>query len=99
MLYRFTCVTHAARLVSGGRTQLEDETDPGNLLQPQPLRFPALCESDEESLQGTVRRLVDKKRPALLGDNFHLGALSAKDRQTVVESFLRAVVLAVPGAR
>ncbi len=35
----------------------------------------------------------------LLVDDSHLAALSAKDRQTVVDSFLRAVVLAVPGAR
>ncbi len=35
----------------------------------------------------------------LLGDDFHLGALSAEDRQTVVDTFLHAAVLAVPGAR
>ncbi len=35
----------------------------------------------------------------LLGDDFHLSALSAKDRQRVVDSFLRAAILAVPGAR
>jgi len=35
----------------------------------------------------------------LLGDDHHLGALSAEDRRTVVDTFLRAAVLAVPGAR
>jgi CRISPR system Cascade subunit CasC len=35
----------------------------------------------------------------LLADNSHLSALPAKDRQTVVEAFLRATILAVPGAR
>jgi CRISPR system Cascade subunit CasC len=33
----------------------------------------------------------------LLGD--HLGALSAKDRRTVVDTFVRAAILAIPGAR
>jgi CRISPR system Cascade subunit CasC len=35
----------------------------------------------------------------LLGDNSHLGALSTENRQTVVNAFLRASILAVPGAR
>lgn len=35
----------------------------------------------------------------LLGDDSHLGALSPKDRKTVVDTFLRAAILAVPGAR
>jgi CRISPR system Cascade subunit CasC len=35
----------------------------------------------------------------LLEDGGHLGALSGKDLQTVVDTFLRAAVLAVPGAR
>ena len=35
----------------------------------------------------------------LLSDNSHLGALSAEDRRRVVDAFLRASVLAVPGAR
>jgi CRISPR system Cascade subunit CasC len=35
----------------------------------------------------------------LLGDKRHLDALSAEDRQTVVDTFLHAAVLAVPGAR
>jgi CRISPR system Cascade subunit CasC len=35
----------------------------------------------------------------LLEDKHHLGGLSAEDRQTVVDTFLRAAVLAVPGAR
>jgi CRISPR system Cascade subunit CasC len=35
----------------------------------------------------------------LLGDNSHLGALSPENRQTVVDAFLRASILAVPGAR
>ena len=35
----------------------------------------------------------------LLGDGCHLGALSAEDRQTVLDAFLRASILAVPGAR
>jgi CRISPR system Cascade subunit CasC len=35
----------------------------------------------------------------LLGDDSHLGALSAEDRRTVVDTFLRAAILAVPGAR
>jgi CRISPR system Cascade subunit CasC len=35
----------------------------------------------------------------LLGDESHLGALSVEDRRTVVDTFLRAAVLAVPGAR
>ncbi len=35
----------------------------------------------------------------LLEDGDHLGALSAEDRQTVVDTFLRAAVLAVPGGR
>lgn len=35
----------------------------------------------------------------LLGDDHHLGALSAKDRRAVVDTFLRAAALAVPGAR
>jgi CRISPR system Cascade subunit CasC len=35
----------------------------------------------------------------LLADAAHLGALSAKERSSVVETFLRAAILAVPGAR
>lgn len=35
----------------------------------------------------------------LLADDAHLGALSADDRRRVVDAFLRATVLAVPGAR
>ena len=35
----------------------------------------------------------------LLGDDSHLGALSAEDSRTVVDTFLRSAVLAVPGAR
>lgn len=35
----------------------------------------------------------------LLGDNAHLGALSAKDSRTVIDTFLHAAILAVPGAR
>ncbi len=35
----------------------------------------------------------------LLGNDSHLGALSVEDRRTVVDTFLRAAVLAVPGAR
>ncbi|MGH8246516.1 MAG: type I-E CRISPR-associated protein Cas7/Cse4/CasC [Gammaproteobacteria bacterium] len=35
----------------------------------------------------------------LLADETHLGALSARDRKSVVDAFLRAAVLAVPGAR
>jgi CRISPR system Cascade subunit CasC len=35
----------------------------------------------------------------LLGDNSHLGALSTENRQAVVDAFLRASILAVPGAR
>ena len=35
----------------------------------------------------------------LLGDADHLGALSADERRTVVDAFLRAAILAVPGAR
>jgi len=35
----------------------------------------------------------------LLGDAAHLGALTAKDRKEVATTFLRAAVLAVPGAR
>ncbi len=35
----------------------------------------------------------------LLGDDSHLGALSVEDRRTVVDAFVRAAVLAVPGAR
>lgn len=35
----------------------------------------------------------------LLEDDHHLGALSKEDRRTVVDAFLRAAVLAVPGAR
>lgn len=35
----------------------------------------------------------------LLADSDHLGALSAKERQSVVHTFLHAAVLAVPGAR
>jgi CRISPR system Cascade subunit CasC len=35
----------------------------------------------------------------LLRDDDHLGALSAKDRQTVMDTFLRAAILAVPSAR
>jgi len=35
----------------------------------------------------------------LLEDEHHLGTLSTKDRQTVVDTFLRAIILAVPGAR
>ena len=35
----------------------------------------------------------------LLADRNHLGGLSAKDRRAVVDAFLRATVLAVPGAR
>jgi len=34
-----------------------------------------------------------------LGDGYHLGDLPAKDRRRVVDTFLRAVVLAIPGAR
>lgn len=34
-----------------------------------------------------------------LGDSAHLGALSPEDRRTVVDTFLRATILAVPGAR
>jgi CRISPR system Cascade subunit CasC len=35
----------------------------------------------------------------LLGDNSHLSALSAEDLRKVVDAFLRASILAVPGAR
>jgi CRISPR system Cascade subunit CasC len=35
----------------------------------------------------------------LLGDDSHLGALSAEDRRNVVDAFLRAAIVAVPGAR
>lgn len=35
----------------------------------------------------------------LLGDASHLGALSLEDRRKVVDAFLRATILAVPGAR
>jgi CRISPR system Cascade subunit CasC len=35
----------------------------------------------------------------LLGDGEHLAALSAPDRRTVVDTFLRAAILAIPGAR
>jgi CRISPR system Cascade subunit CasC len=35
----------------------------------------------------------------MLRDDDHLGALSAKERHTVVDTFLRAAILAVPGAR
>jgi CRISPR system Cascade subunit CasC len=35
----------------------------------------------------------------LLGDESHLGALSAEDRRNVVDAFLRAAIVAVPGAR
>ena len=35
----------------------------------------------------------------LLGDDGHLGALSAKDRRRVVDTFLHAAILAIPGAR
>jgi CRISPR system Cascade subunit CasC len=35
----------------------------------------------------------------LLGDDRHLKALSAEDRRSVVDTFIRAAVLAVPGAR
>ena len=35
----------------------------------------------------------------LLADDDHLATLSAKDRQRVVDTFLRAAILAVPGAR
>jgi len=35
----------------------------------------------------------------LLGDTNHLGEFPTKDRQTVVDTFLRAALLAVPGAR
>ena len=35
----------------------------------------------------------------LLADGNHLGALTVEERKQVVESFLRAAVLAVPGAR
>ena len=35
----------------------------------------------------------------LLGDKPHLGALSTENRQAVVDAFLRASILAVPGAR
>jgi len=35
----------------------------------------------------------------LLADDDHLGTFSAKDRQRVVDAFLRAAILAVPGAR
>ncbi len=35
----------------------------------------------------------------LLADGAHLGALSSEDRKSVVNTFLRASVLAVPGAR
>ena len=35
----------------------------------------------------------------LLGDESHLGALSTEDRRKVVDAFLRATILAVPGAR
>ena len=35
----------------------------------------------------------------LLEDDKHLGALSPKDRRAVVDTFLRAAALAVPGAR
>src|ERR1017187_1826109 len=34
-----------------------------------------------------------------LGDDSHLGALSAEDRRNVVDAFLRAAIVAVPGAR
>jgi CRISPR system Cascade subunit CasC len=35
----------------------------------------------------------------LLADDSHLGALSAEDRRNVVDAFLRAAIVAVPGAR
>ena len=35
----------------------------------------------------------------LLGDDSHLGALSAENRRRVVDTFLRSAILAVPGAR
>jgi len=35
----------------------------------------------------------------MLGDDRHLGALSTQDRRTVVNTFLHAAILAVPGAR
>jgi CRISPR system Cascade subunit CasC len=35
----------------------------------------------------------------LLGDESHLGALSVEDRRNVVDAFLRAAIVAVPGAR
>ncbi len=35
----------------------------------------------------------------LLTDNAHLGALSADERNSVMDTFLRAAILAVPGAR
>lgn len=35
----------------------------------------------------------------LLEDNAHLGALASDERNTIVDTFLRAAVLAVPGAR
>jgi len=35
----------------------------------------------------------------LLADEGHLGALSSKNRESVVDTFVRATVLAVPGAR
>jgi CRISPR system Cascade subunit CasC len=35
----------------------------------------------------------------LLADESHLGALSAEDRRKVVDTFLRAAIIAVPGAR
>ena len=35
----------------------------------------------------------------LLGNDSHLGALSVEDRRAVVDTFLRAAVLAVPGGR
>ena len=36
---------------------------------------------------------------ALLGDESHLGALSAGDRRKVVDAFIGAAIVAVPGAR
>ena len=54
--------TGAARLVSARRGKLEDETDPGYVFLAPPVCVPALRQPDKESLQGTVRRLVDEKR-------------------------------------
>ena len=44
-------------------------------------------------------RRLDLLVRGLLGDSDHLGAFSVNDRQRVVDAFLRAAVLAVPGAR